>query len=266
MGLRLATQTHPESVYVPLLALKQCFKDLGIRSKTNEEFFAEIKKAMRRHGASISLPEPILSANVNDGSLFLNSSKKPSVIRKIEQDNKTTLLQIAGFLQSVISKREARGDLWPEGRLQLGIAYAELQNYENAQRVLEEVRQICSSGGTYRSDVDSATQSSPTLHQSYTSEKLYSLVIEASYHLGKVLYEEGRNYDRAVSLLTEVTEENPDNDAAYYYLGQAIRAQIEQDMYKRAEEALNTYLARGAPVGKEDEVREFLQSRQSSIG
>jgi hypothetical protein len=60
-----------------------------------------------------------------------------------------TLAQIASFLETMVAKREARDDLWPGGRLQLGIAYAALRDYANARRTLDEVIRICESGGNY---------------------------------------------------------------------------------------------------------------------
>jgi Tfp pilus assembly protein PilF len=61
-----------------------------------------------------------------------------------------TLAQSASFLEGMVAKREARADLWPGGRLQLGIAYAALRDYEQARRTLDEVIRICESGGKYR--------------------------------------------------------------------------------------------------------------------
>jgi tetratricopeptide (TPR) repeat protein len=102
------------------------------------------------------------------------------------------------------------------------------------------------------------------IQQNYTSEELQALITEASFQLGKVLYAEGRDYARAVSLLADTVGQEPHNSAAHYYLGQAIRGQIEQDMYRRAEQALRTYLEQGAPIGHEEEVREFLRIRGRS--
>ncbi len=72
-------------------------------------------------------------------------------IRQAEQKKaeQKSLREIAEFMQEVVQKREARGDLWPEGRLQLGIAYAALKEYADARRVLDEVIRICESGGRY---------------------------------------------------------------------------------------------------------------------
>lgn len=96
----------------------------------------------------------------------------------------------------------------------------------------------------------------------YQPEELRGLLAEARYHLGRVLYEGELDFDRAVSELEEAVRLDPENICAHYYLGQAIREQIERNIYKRAEEALRVYLLKGAPMGHEEEVREFLGSRK----
>lgn len=100
------------------------------------------------------------------------------------------------------------------------------------------------------------------LKEQYTDRELKALLAEATFHLGRVLFAGEFDFDRAVSELEEAVQLDPDNVLAYYYLGQAIRTQVERNTLKRAEDALRTYLSRGAPLGHEDEVREFLGSRK----
>ena len=100
------------------------------------------------------------------------------------------------------------------------------------------------------------------LGETYTPEELQAILKEATYHLGKVLYEEGKDYDRAVSLLADAVRMDPENVPALYYYGQAIRAQVEYNTLRRAEDALRAYIEKGAPLGHEDEVRQFLDARK----
>ena len=100
------------------------------------------------------------------------------------------------------------------------------------------------------------------LGETYTPEELQDILKEATYHLGKVLYEEGKDYDRAVSLLADAVRMDPENVPALYYYGQAIRAQVEYNTLRRAEDALRAYIEKGAPLGHEDEVRQFLDARK----
>ena len=50
--------------------------------------------------------------------------------------------EIIAGLEEVVAKREKQGDYWPEGRLNLGIAYACLGEYENARRWLDDAVNI----------------------------------------------------------------------------------------------------------------------------
>lgn len=100
------------------------------------------------------------------------------------------------------------------------------------------------------------------LERQYADGEIQALLAEAKYHLGRVLFEAELDFDRAVSELEDTVGLDPDNVRAYYYLGQAIRAQIERETLRRAQSVLRTYLARGAPLGHEEDVREFLGARR----
>jgi hypothetical protein len=102
------------------------------------------------------------------------------------------------------------------------------------------------------------------LGKTHTPEELQAILQEATYHLGKTLFEEGKDYDRAVSLLGETIYLDPQNIDAHYYYGQAIRAQVEFDSLRRAEDALRLYLEKGAPLGHEEEIRQFLTARKKA--
>ena len=98
--------------------------------------------------------------------------------------------------------------------------------------------------------------------ENYSTEEVQGLLAEAKYPLGRVLCEGELDFDRAVSELEEAIRLDPANISAHYYLGQAIREQVERNKLKRAEELLRIYLMKGAPLGHEDEVRDFLGSRK----
>jgi hypothetical protein len=99
------------------------------------------------------------------------------------------------------------------------------------------------------------------LGENYTPEDLEAILHEANYHLGRVLFESGKDFDRAVSLLGESIKRDPENIPAHYYYGKAILAQVEHNALMRAEDALKHYLEQGAPIGHADEVRDFLMNR-----
>lgn len=129
---------------------------------------------------------------------------------------------------------ERRGDLYPEGYLNLGIAHAFLGDDERAIASLDKA----------------------VAQQSHYPE--------AHYHLGRTLVESQRDAAKAVSELREAIEqEDPRsrNVAARYYLGRALEAFVEQNVLVETEEAYRDYLAGGAPLGREAEVQEFLEHR-----
>lgn len=85
---------------------------------------------------------------------------------------------------------------------------------------------------------------------------------DAHYQLGHVLFESGRDLARSVSELREAVRLNPRNTRAHFYLVQALRSLVERETLVEAEQAFRTYLDQGAPLGHEEEVQAFLESRR----
>jgi tetratricopeptide (TPR) repeat protein len=100
------------------------------------------------------------------------------------------------------------------------------------------------------------------IQEQYTSEEVQHILKDAYYQLGKCYFEKGADIDQAVSMLGKALQMDPDNIPVQYYLGQAIRIQVERDYLRRAADYLRSYLYKGAPLGKEDEVRQFLGTRR----
>ena len=128
---------------------------------------------------------------------------------------------------------EKRGGTYPEGLLNLGVAYAALGEIEKSVQALESA--ILQGTGDLRT--------------------------EARYHLGRILYENRKNLPRAVDELRQVAQLEPGSVRTPFYLGQAIRAMVEIDLLQEAEGALRSYVAAGAPFGNRREVQAFLDER-----
>jgi predicted Zn-dependent protease len=88
---------------------------------------------------------------------------------------------------------------------------------------------------------------------------------DAHYYIGRALLESDRDFARSVSELRQAKQTDPENPAIYYYLGRAIRALVEQETLVEAENAFQNYLNAGTPLGQEEEVRQFLKSREKYI-
>lgn len=129
--------------------------------------------------------------------------------------------------------------------MSLGIAYYVLSDYDKSISSLE-------------------TALTQVSDQSSEQRRAGSAFPEAHYWLGRVLCESKRDPAYAVKELRLATQQDSSNAAAHYYLGQALRAMVEQKILAEAEKAFQTYLEAGFPLGQESEVQEFLRSRQQT--
>jgi uncharacterized caspase-like protein len=146
---------------------------------------------------------------------------------------RSALEEAAALLERHI---ERRGGIYPEGFANLGVIYAERGDHERAIRSLE----------TALAQGDAAVQR------------------DARLQLGRVLYETRTDLGRAVDLLRMAHHQDSESAAAALYLGQAIRALVEQNLLQVAERALSGYVSLGAPYGQADEVSSFLESRRAT--
>ena len=152
------------------------------------------------------------------------------------------------MLRRLIDERQQQGDQDPAGRLDLGIACAETGDFTAAVDALERAVSLYRAASTLERERDP-----------HVDDHLR----EAHYQLGRVLYESRTDFTKAVSELDRAVALDPDNARAHYYLGQAIRQMVERETLAKATTALRRYLTMGAPLGDEDEVREFLGARTS---
>ena len=90
---------------------------------------------------------------------------------------------------------------------------------------------------------------------------------EASYHLGRLLYETGDDLEDltdAVAALRSAHRRSPGDPRICLYLALAMRKLIEQENLTEIERLFRCYLDAGAPLGHIYEVRSFLDKRTES--
>jgi tetratricopeptide (TPR) repeat protein len=167
-----------------------------------------------------SLDEPLFCASLSHAAL-----RQWAALEGLEPVNQTIEL-----LRRLVQRYN---DHYPEGHLNLGVAYAYLQEYDKA---IDHMRKAIEQKEPYP---------------------------EAHYHLGRVLLRSGRDAAGAVSELRQAIVQDEGNVASRYYLGQALQAFVERDVLVEAEEAYRQYLAGGAPLGQEAQVQAFLDARQA---
>lgn len=192
--------------------------------------FCDEKKIYFTSGTDI-LKEPIFS------NVVLRSNIRYSLVKLENEPVQHAVL----ILRRLI---EQRNGVAPEELFNLGIAYYRTSEYDKSITALQSALDQVST---------QTTEGQPTSQRSYP---------EAHYWLGRVLYESKRDPARAVSELRLATQQSPDNSAAHYYLGKALRALVEQEILTEAERAFQAYLNAGAPLGQQEEVQEFFKSRK----
>lgn len=128
---------------------------------------------------------------------------------------------------------EQRNDIYSDACLNLSVIYYVLGEYDESIKALEQ------QGEQKNAD--------------------------AHYYIGRAFLESDRNFARSISELRQAKQQDPENPAIYYYLGQAIRVLVERETLAEAKDAFQNYLNAGVPLGQEEEVRQFLKSREKNI-
>jgi uncharacterized caspase-like protein len=168
-----------------------------------------------------------------DWPVFSHTGLRRAILASAPQRGQGGLGEAISLLRRLSQQR----GVYPEGHLHLGIAYFLQEDFPRAIEALEQA----------------------------VAQLPDDQSLEASSYLGRALLASGRDLGRAVSELNRVTEREPDNVPAYYFLGQALRALVERENLARAEQALRTYLDRGAPLGHEAEIIAFLAERDGRV-
>lgn len=200
-----------------------------------------------------SSPRAFAAPKRLDQPLFENHRLRESALATLRELELEPVEEAVAILRRLIDDRQQQGDLDPAGRLDLGVAYGETGDVTAAVDALERAVSL------YR-DV------SVMARERERDPRADHRLREAHYQLGRVLYQGGTDFTKAVSELDRAAESDPDNARARYYLGQAIRQMVERETLAKATSALREYLAMGAPLGDEDGVREFLGSRRVESG
>lgn len=105
------------------------------RADPSRETLGDLERSLKHlFGDTLTVK---LSESTRDRTLFANElvSTAESLLVRLDQQHAR---QIIAVLEEVIARRELQEDYWPEGRLNLGIAYASLEEYDDARRWLDD--------------------------------------------------------------------------------------------------------------------------------
>jgi hypothetical protein len=143
MGITAFTEQKADT-YIEVLAeaLRKC-----VYGETTTALWQELlEQALHKAFPGKELPEPIFIKPSND-QLFLMNAKLDETARSMKAQETASLRQAAAFLEEMIEKRTARGEVWLEGMLELGVARLALGEHDQAERVLSRLVRLCESGG-----------------------------------------------------------------------------------------------------------------------
>ena len=226
-------------------ALVRGLKDLPVDQPSYRQWF---KAASRHMGEGEELRA---LGGALDEPRFESVTLRRNALAEMTAIEQSPIDELIEALVRVVDERERRGDFHPRGRLDLGIAYSVKGALARAVAPLERAVSLYSNELVMNQEQARDARAKDWLR-------------EARFQLGRVLYEEKQQLGRAVSELEQVVKDNPQHAAALFYYGQAIRAMVERDTLTEASNALRLYLQLGAPLGEENDVREFLGSRKHS--
>lgn len=178
--------------------------------------------------------QPYIVGNNLDEIVFSNAVREGNLQKVFEEITQEPKKQTILILRRLI---EQRNNIDPEGYLNLGVIYYVLGDYDKSIKALEKA-------------VDQQREQKNA---------------DAHYYIGRALLESARDFAGAVSELDQAKKLDPKNPAIHYYLGRAIRALVERETLVKAEKAFQYYLKAGAPLGQQEEVRQFLKSREKNI-
>lgn len=222
-------------------ALVQSLAEVDVRSLTYSQWLASVSEQLKSE-------RPVVLGDHRDERIFDNRTLRSEVLELATRIYQEPVFETIRLLLRMIEQREQLGDPYPEGKLNLGIAYAAIGEYNKSIFALESAIALYSDTEIMAYEKERDPNAQGHYHDAY-------------YQIGRILFEKGGNFTKAVSELNEAIRLDPENTHAYYYLGEAIRKMVDSETLTKAEDALKTYLARGAPMGHENEVRLFLGSR-----
>jgi tetratricopeptide (TPR) repeat protein len=182
-----------------------------------------------------------------DDLIFFPRNLVARTLEYAEEIERHSIYETIETLQRVIERDAQR----PEGYLNLGLAYIAAGEWDRGIQKLRKAVNL------YDDQIVMA-------QESQLNSQATECQRQARYHFGRALLKREQELGMAVEELRKAQSQDPDDARVYYYLGQAIRALVEKESLAEAENALQTYLDKGAPLGFEDEVWEFLNSRKQA--
>lgn len=177
---------------------------------------------------------------------FIAHATVAEILEWINRLENLPLLELISALQKMAERKEKDPSLF----LDLGLAFAAVEDWEKSRRYLTEATELA--------DESPDPGTGGGLNGVPSAEVRW----QAHYHLGRILYERKTQLGKAVEELRKARELHPGDPRINYYFGQAIRAFVERETLAEATEAFREYIDSGAPLGRKTEIMQFIRSRK----
>jgi tetratricopeptide (TPR) repeat protein len=177
---------------------------------------------------------------------------RDTITQQLTEIEQESIIETIWILRRLIEQKQQHGEQYPEGYLNLGIAYSLIGKTEEAILELENAASLYSDYNIMELEKEKDSN----------AEDYY---FECHFQLGKILFESKNNIAKAVSNLEEAKKAKVVDSRLYYYLGKAYLALAEEEIKNKGMESLKLYLDNGAPLGYEDDIRRLLGSKKDVI-
>ncbi|MBG0565469.1 caspase family protein [Actinoplanes aureus] len=153
--------------------------------------------------------------------------------------------------RTLIAGREAQHEPYPEGYLQLGLALQVRNDPAAALAALRKAWSLYDDAGVRRAEQERDPGSAEWQRQ-------------ARYHFGRLQMLHGEDLNEAVAALRAAHRQDGTDPRVLRALAQAIRALVERESLVHAARYLMDYVNRGAPLGMDADMVDFLNQRRRS--
>lgn len=150
--MAVGTEKHESQSHLYLQILSQTLDKVVHGETSYAQWQEQLRQAINKISQGKNLPSAEF-ISPPEHLLFMMTDEMNEIVNELQALETAPLHQAAEFFEETIEKRFARGDIWLEGMLELGVTYLVLKDYKNAERVLQRLVRICESGGEYSEEM-----------------------------------------------------------------------------------------------------------------
>lgn len=246
---RLAAQSETERIYEAVWKRRSLYKisepvDRKQYEAAQKKYKAVQKKILKKLQASkwSSADRATIEklSKIKEGE-----TREQELDAFLDQVNSYRLGEGQILLEKLIQRRSERfADDYAEGRVNLGLFYGAAGDFKRAVNYLGLKAEPALARSAAANDPDFADWQR-----------------DSWLFMGRWLCKRGNQADslRGVEFLERACNRDPKDFTAYFFYAEALRDVVSMDLLPTAEHCLTAYLLNGAPLGFEDDARNFIK-------